>query len=57
MSAPTLVALMVTVMFIVVIAARLFVEHRCNKQRQDAFGEAGGLLLRLSAQCNARLKA
>jgi len=48
---------MVTVMFIVVIAARLFVEHRCNKQRQAAFGEAGGLLLRLSAQCNARLKA
>ena len=57
MSTPTLVILMVSTILIAIIAARLFVEHRCNKQRQDAFGEAGGLLLRLSAQCNARLKA
>ncbi|MDD9858211.1 MAG: hypothetical protein OXU96_09225 [Gammaproteobacteria bacterium] len=48
---------MISTILIVVIAARLFVEHRCNKQRQDAFGKAGGLLLRLSAQCNARPKA
>ena len=57
MSAGILVALMVSTILIVVIAACLIDERRCNKQRQAAFGEAGGLLLRLSAQCNARLKA
>lgn len=56
MSTPALVALMITVAFIATIAACLIAEHRCNKRNEAAAG-TDNLLIRLSAQCNARPQA
>jgi len=53
MSAGLLVVVMVSAILIVVMVAGLIAEHRRNK-RHDTAGEAGSLLVRLSAQCNAR---
>lgn len=53
MSAGVWVMLMVTVFFIAAITAGLIAEHHHNKRNHIAAG-TDRLLVRLSAQCNAR---
>lgn len=56
MSTPTLLIMTISTILIVVMAAGLIAEHRRNKRSEAAAG-TDNLLIRLSAQCNARPQA